>query len=201
MGGEERKLFQVQQSKCQPDFITVCQITARLHTSSPAAFPNSLSGTTFKIHTPIFYLRYLSIFYSQPVVQFCVRLSTNQITFPSASKLSEQVFPSLDWRALWPSVISKQLKLQSQSKFAGEHQHISFPLCHIKFSIWHHAMREGERESTPASVTRPHHRHTNISSVQLLSTPGWISLIMKHYRASLSTETNHWAVCQKGSWP
>lgn len=38
----------------KPDIITACQITVRLHTSSPPAFLNSLSGTRFRILTHIF---------------------------------------------------------------------------------------------------------------------------------------------------
>lgn len=114
----------------------------------------------------------------------CVRPFLNQITFASANKLSEPVFPWL-MCALTIRSFKTVKATKSNLSLLERAQTFHSTLCHIKFSSlqW-----EAERARAPASVTKPHQGHTNISSVQLLSTPGCISLIMKHYRAFLFDE-------------
>lgn len=81
-------------------------------------------------------------------------------------------------RPLFPNSECHEANLKS----AGEGPSVSFqPLSHkIPFC----AVRGSESTRASASVTEPHQRHTNITSVQLLSSHRHISLIMKHWTES-----------------
>lgn len=160
-------------------------MTARLHTSSPHAFPDSLSGTRFRIQTHIFIWNLCPSFIVN-LWSISVWPLINQITFASANKLSEPVFPRLRLMcAVTMRFFQTSKSYKANLSLLERTQTFHSTLCHIKFSS---TQWEEERARAPASVTKPHQGHTNISSVQLLSTLGCISLIMKHYRASLSDE-------------
>lgn len=175
-------------------FITACQITACLHTGSPPASPDSLSGTRFR-NTHL-NSGPKSNSFSQPAGQCCAWLPTNLIAFASANKLSEPVFSLPETGARFGYHLSQNSKSYKANLGLLERDpHISFhPLSHKILHLT--PCNEGRgrerknREPAPAPVTKPHQGHTNIASVQLLSALGWRSLIMKHYRGSLSAETN-----------
>lgn len=86
-----------------------------------------------------------------------------------------------------------QKLLQNQSEFTAEH--ISFPFCHIKLSIW----QRSPRERGVASVTAEHRANTNPGPVRLLASRsdeyGWLSNITQPL---LSAEPHRWTPRPRG---
>lgn len=137
------------------------------------------------------------LFRNQPVVLIPTLCSAfpqaKQIKFTSTNKLSKTAFQHKVMRLLTTSYLQQHGAQEKQKANLRLSERASaFHPTFLSHKILHLTpCNERERkERAPGSVTI-HQGHTKTSSVQLLSTPGWVRLIMKHYRASPSTETNH----------
>lgn len=134
------------------------------------AFLNSLSGASLKILAHIF-IWHLSPTKVNLWSSFSFGPLLNHSAFASANKLSGSVLSILDWCVLWPSVTSKQYKLQSQSKFAADRQHISFyPLSREILHLIPRNERERGRESE-LQLLSPSHTGSILISAQSSCSP------------------------------